>query len=101
MKAMAECVVRASLLMQEAIPLLNSINKNVDLLNNLTEKIVRIESEADDLYDAARQRLFEEKARTQPMDFWVAMEILAHLEEVTDRLDDVANAIHSIVTEHV
>jgi uncharacterized protein Yka (UPF0111/DUF47 family) len=29
------------------------------------------------------------------------MEILDHLEKVTDSLDDVANEIHSIVTEHV
>ena len=101
MKAMAECVVRASLLMQQAVPLLNSINKNVEQLNSLTEQIIRVESEADDLYDAARKRLFKEMDRTQPLDFWVAMEILDQLEEVTDSLDDVANEIHSVVTEHV
>jgi uncharacterized protein len=87
--------------MQQAIPLLNSINKNVGDLNRLTEQIVHVESEADDIYDAARKRLFEERAPTAPMDFWVAMEILDHLEKVTDSLDDVANEIHSIVTEHI
>jgi predicted phosphate transport protein (TIGR00153 family) len=101
MKAMAECAVRASLLMQQAIPLLSAINRNVGKLNSLTEQIVRVESEADDLYDAARKRLFEERAKTEPMDFWVAMEILDHLEKVADSLDDVANEIHSVVTEHV
>jgi uncharacterized protein len=101
MVQMAECIVRAAHLMQEAIPLLNSINKNVGELNRLTERIVQVESEADDIYDAARKRLFEERARTTPIDFWVAMEILDHLEKVTDSLDDVANEIHSIVTEHV
>jgi predicted phosphate transport protein (TIGR00153 family) len=101
MRQIADCIVRSSGLMQEAIPLLNAINKNIGQLNSLTEQIVHIESEADDLYDAARKRLFEERARTQPMDFWVAMEILDHLEKVTDSLDDVANEIHSIVTEHV
>ena len=87
--------------MQEAVPLLSTINKNIALLNSLTEKIVRVESEADDIYDAARKRLFEERARTEPVDFWVAMEIMEHLEKVADSLDDVANEIHSIVTEHV
>jgi predicted phosphate transport protein (TIGR00153 family) len=101
MVQMAECIVRAAHLMQEAIPLLNSINKNVGELNRLTEQIVHVESEADDIYDTARKRLFEERARTSPVDFWVAMEILDHLEKVTDSLDDVANEIHSIVTEHV
>jgi predicted phosphate transport protein (TIGR00153 family) len=101
MVQMADCSVRASNLMRDAIPLLSAINKNVGQLNSLTEQIVRLESEADDLYDAARKRLFEERARAQPMDFWVAMEILDHLEKVTDSLDDVANEIHSVVTEHV
>ena len=101
MRQMTECIVRSSGLLQQAIPLLNAINKNVAQLNSLTEQIVHIESEADDLYDAARKRLFEERARAQPMDFWVAMEILDHLEKVADSLDDVANEIHSVVTEHV
>jgi predicted phosphate transport protein (TIGR00153 family) len=101
MVQMADCIVRASGLMKQAIPLLNAINKNVDRLNSLTEQIVRVESEADDLYDAARKRLFEERADTHPMEFWVAMQILEHLEKVTDSLDDVANEVHSIVTEHV
>ena len=101
MMQMAECIVRASGLMQEAVPLLSTISKNIGRLNSLTEKIVRVESEADDIYDAARKRLFEERARTEPVDFWVAMEIMDHLEKVADSLDDVANEIHSIVTEHV
>jgi uncharacterized protein len=101
MRQMADCVVRASLLLQKAIPLLNAINKNVGQLNSLTEQIVMLESETDDLYDAARKRLFEEKAGTQPMDFWVAIEILDHLEKIADSLDDVANEVHSVVTEHV
>jgi predicted phosphate transport protein (TIGR00153 family) len=101
MVQMAECILRASNLMRQAIPLLNAINKNVGQLNSLTEQIVRVESEADELYDAARKRLFDERARAQPVDFWVAMEILDHLEKVSDSLDDVANEIHSVVTEHV
>ena len=55
MKQMTECIVRSSGLLQQAIPLLNAINKNVAQLNSLTEQIVHIESEADDLYDAARK----------------------------------------------
>lgn len=101
MKKIADCVVQASLLMQEAVPLLSAINENVDQLNKLTEKIVMLESEADDLYDGARKRLFEQRARSHPMEFWVAMEILERLEKTADSLDDVANEIHNIVTEHV
>ena len=69
MKEMADRVVRASLLMQQAIPLLNAINKNVSDLNSLTEQIVML--------------------------------VQIGLEKVADSLDDVANEIHSVVTEHV
>lgn len=44
-------VVQVSLLMQEAIPLLNKINRTVARLNTLTEQIVHLESETDDLFD--------------------------------------------------
>ena len=35
------------------------------------------------------------------LDFWVASEILDHLEHVMDRLEDVVHEVHSIVIEHV
>jgi predicted phosphate transport protein (TIGR00153 family) len=101
MRQMADCIVRSSGLMQQAVPLLAAVSRNVAQLNRLTEQIVQVESEADDLYDTARKRLFRERGRTQPMDFWVATEILDHMEKVADSLDDVANEIHSVVTEHV
>jgi uncharacterized protein Yka (UPF0111/DUF47 family) len=37
----------------------------------------------------------------QALDFWVAFEILDHLERVMDRLEDVANEVHGIMIEHV
>ncbi|MDF2972806.1 MAG: nuclease [Microvirga sp.] len=63
MVQMAECIARPAHLIQQAIPLLNSINKNVGELNHLTEQIVQVESEADDIYDAARKRLFRRARR--------------------------------------
>src|SRR5215213_7671193 len=101
LKTVMDCEHEGDRVTREAVPLLSTISKNIGPLNSLTEKIVRVESEADDIYDAARKRLFEERARTEPVDFWVAMEIMDHLEKVADSLDDVANEIHSIVTEHV
>jgi predicted phosphate transport protein (TIGR00153 family) len=101
MQQMADCIVRASVLMQTALPLLRAINRNVAELNSLTEQIVRVESEADDIHDAARKRLFEQRARTEPVEFWVAIQIMDHLEKVADRLDDVANEINRVVIEHV
>ena len=40
------------------MPLLSSIGKNSDRLNKLTENIIRIEEQADQLYDQGRKALF-------------------------------------------
>lgn len=101
MQQMAEGIVRASLLVQEALPLLRSIGTNVARISALTEQVTRVEGETDDLHDQARSRLFAEAGPDGALHFWVASEILDHLERVVDRLEDVANEIHSVVIEHV
>jgi len=60
-----------------------------------------IEGETDDLYDAARSRLYEVKGPAGALHFWVSSEILDHLERVMDRLEDMANEIHGTMIEHV
>jgi hypothetical protein len=97
---MADCIVRAALVIQEAVPLLRSVGTNNGRISDLAESLSRIEGETDDLYDAARSRLYEAKGPTQPIDFWVASEILGHLEKVVDRLEDVANEMSGIAVEH-
>lgn len=101
MKQMADCIVRAAAVIAEAVPLLRAVGTNAGKISDLAEKLSRIEGETDDLYDAARSRLFEAKGASQPIDFWAASEILGHLEKVVDRLEDVANEISGVATEHV
>ena len=60
-----------------------------------------MEGGTDDLYDAARSRLFQTMGSAQALDFWVASEILDHLERVMDRLEDVAHEVHGVMIEHV
>ena len=100
MIAMADCIVRAALVVQEIVPLLRSVGTNTGRISDLAEALSRIEGETDDLYDAARSRLYESKGPTQPIDFWVASEIFGHLEKVVDRLEDVANEISGVAVEH-
>ena len=101
MQQMAECIVRAASVIAEAVPLLRAIGTNAGRISDLAEQLSRIEGETDDLYDSGRSRLFETKGPSQPIDFWVASEILGHLEKVVDRLEDVANEISGVAIEHV
>jgi uncharacterized protein len=101
MVQMAERIVQAAQVVQQAIPLLRAISSNAAQIGSLTEQVGRIEGETDDLHDAARSRLFETQGPTGALHFWVSSEILDHLEKVMDRLEDVANEIHGIMIEHV
>jgi uncharacterized protein Yka (UPF0111/DUF47 family) len=100
MSEMAERIVQGATIVQEVTPLLRSVGTNAAQISKLTEKMSEIEGETDDFYDDARRRLFH-KGPAHALEFWVASEVLNHLERVMDRLEDVAHEVHSIVIEHV
>ncbi len=101
MREMAECIVQAADVVAEAVPLLRSVGTTAGRISDLAQKLSEIEGRTDDIYDAARSRLYDAKGPTQPIDFWVASELLSHLEKVVDRLEDVADEISGIAIEHV
>jgi uncharacterized protein len=101
MTQMADRIVQAAGMVQQAIPLLRSISANAAQIGSLTEQVSKIEGETDDLHDAGRSRLYEVKGPEGALHFWVASEILDHLEKVMDRLEDVANELHGTMIEHV
>src|SRR5215207_4536299 len=101
MTQMADRIVQAAGMLQQAIPLLRSISANATQIGSLTEQVSKIEGETDDLHDAGRSRLYEVKGPEGALHFWVASEILDHLERVMDRLEDVANELHGTMIEHV
>jgi uncharacterized protein len=102
MKEMADAVVKAALLVQEAIPLLRSITSEAGHLSDLTAQISAIEGRADELHDLGLRELFKScSSGSNPMAFFIGNEIYDHLEKVVDRFDDVANELHGIVIEHV
>src|SRR4051794_33062612 len=101
MNQMADRIVQAAVMVQQAMPLLRSISTHAAEIGSLTEQVSRIEGETDDLHDAGRSRLYEMKGPEGALHFWVASEILDHLEGVMDRLEDVANEIHGTMIEHV
>jgi predicted phosphate transport protein (TIGR00153 family) len=61
-------------------------------------EVNRLENSADDLHDEALRRLFEEERDAITLIKW--KEVLDLLEEATDRCEDVANVLESVVVKH-
>jgi predicted phosphate transport protein (TIGR00153 family) len=101
MRQMADGILQGARIVQQTIPLLRSVGTNATQISSLAEEISKVEGETDDVYDAARSRLFQTMGSARALDFWVLSEILDHLERVMDRLEDVAHEVHGIMIEHV
>jgi predicted phosphate transport protein (TIGR00153 family) len=105
MQQMGDIILQAAKLVQEAVPLLSAMGKNAARLNQLTEHIIRIEENADQLHDQGRKALFvasrQNGAADRAMDFLVGTEIYDHLEKVVDRFEDVSNKINALVIDHL
>lgn len=101
MQLMGDTILEAAKLTQAAMPLLSSIGKNAPRLNILTEKIIRIEEQADQIHDYGRKALFLATRGGDAMKFIVGSELYDHLEKVVDRFEDVSNKINSIVIDHL
>ena len=99
MRDMAAIIVECARVTAEAIPLLRSLNSNAARLNDLTERLVSLEGDADRLNEEGLKALFAAN-REQPMEFIIGREIYRHLEQVADRFEDVANEIQGLVIDH-
>jgi uncharacterized protein Yka (UPF0111/DUF47 family)/8-oxo-dGTP pyrophosphatase MutT (NUDIX family) len=100
MRDMSGIIVEAARITAEAVPLLRSIGSNGNRLHELTERLVRIEGHADEIYDSGLKRLFREHKDKGAMDFIIGREIYSHLEKVVDQFEDVANEIQGLVIDH-
>lgn len=100
MRDMSAIIVEAARVTAEAMPLLRSIGSNAPRLHDLTERLVRIEGDADNIYDSGRKALFAASRDGDAMAFIVGNEIYSHLERIVDRFEDVANEIQGIVIDH-
>jgi len=99
MRDMAGIVVEAARITAEAIPLLRSLNRNGDRLNELTTRMIQIEGQADTIHEDGLRALFE-RHQDQPMQFIIGRDLYSHLEKVVDRFEDVANEIQGLVIDH-
>jgi predicted phosphate transport protein (TIGR00153 family) len=104
MQQMGDIILQAANLLLEAVPLLSSIGNNAGRLNALTEKIIRVEEQADQVYDQGRKALFlanRQGSAQGAMNFIIGAELYDHLENVVDRFEDVSNEINSLVIDHL
>jgi len=99
MKEMVGMIAEQGDLIAEAVPLLRNISRNGTRIHTLTEKVVRLEGEADDSHAKGLKRAFQQNYE-KPMQFIIAREIYKHLERITDAFEDVANEIDGIVIDH-
>jgi predicted phosphate transport protein (TIGR00153 family) len=100
-KQMGDTIVAAANLVREAVPLLQSVNSHAARVGTITQQISELEGRADELHDLGLKELYQRHGKADAMAFIVGNEIYDHLEKVVDRFDDVGNAIHGIVLEHV
>jgi len=99
MQDMGEIIVLAAKLTVDAVALLGSLGKQSTRLHGLTEEIIRLEEQADQLHDQGRKELFLQQK--DAIAFVIGTELYNHLELVVDRFEDVANEISAIVIENV
>jgi predicted phosphate transport protein (TIGR00153 family) len=99
MQEMGELIVQASKVSLEAVPLLRAIGEESGRLNVLTEQIIRIEGQSDELNEKGRRELY--LSEKNAIAFVIGTEVYDHLEQVVDRFEDVANEISGIVIENV
>ena len=100
MKEIVRLISEAAKVTSEAIPLLRNVSGNGVQLHALTERLVRLEGEADDIHAAGLKRAFQEVSEIGTLQFAVAREVFRNLERVTDAFEDVANQIDGIVVDH-
>ncbi len=94
---LASIVVKVAYKLNEVMPRLRHRDQFERILEQCVE-INSLENEADDVHHAALAELFSDC--TEPCEIIKWREIYQHMEDATDRGEDVANALEGIVLKH-
>ena len=100
MRDMAAIIVDAARVMAEAVPLLRDVGRNGARLHELTERLVRMESHADEIHAIGLKRALRDHGANDTLRFVVEREVYKHLERIVDAFEDAANEIDGIVIDH-
>jgi uncharacterized protein Yka (UPF0111/DUF47 family) len=99
MRSMADCALRATVAIRDAMPALGAIATSVPRLNAMQVQVRAAENEADDLLDDGLRALFEQNI--SPGHKLTVEKVYDLIESIVDRCEDVADVIEGIVIEHV
>ncbi|HMN33498.1 MAG TPA: DUF47 family protein [Chitinophagaceae bacterium] len=94
---LAECIEMGTTAMKVAIQELRSL-KNVSTITNAIVRINSLENQADDIYDLSIEKLFE--TENDAKEVIKKKEIYQVMETATDKCEDAANVIESIIIKY-
>lgn len=96
-KELAKLLIESTKLIQQGVAALSHF-RDIDNVLKPCVEINRVENQADMVQRAALGRLFKEESRPLEVAMW--MEIFDRMETATDRCEDVANILESIVVKN-
>ena len=96
-KILADLCLKGSIELDIAIKELKNL-KNLDKINEACVRINSIENHADDIYNMYIAKLFDEEK--DPVKIIKFKEIISALEVATDKCEDAADVVKSIVVKH-
>jgi predicted phosphate transport protein (TIGR00153 family) len=97
-ETLASMVAEAVDQLHKAIPLLRNL-KNVQGIRECLVRVNSIENDADDLFERAIAALFDDC--DDPIKLIKLKEVFVSLETATDRCEDAANVIESIIVKNL
>lgn len=97
MSMLADCVLKGAIELNVAVKNLENM-KNSNIIKEACVKINSLENHADDVFNMAIARLFEEEK--DPINIIKIKEILSALETATDKCEDAANTIQTILVKY-
>lgn len=94
---LADCILKGSLELNTAVKNLENM-KNVNIIKEACVKINSLENHADDVFNMGIARLFDEEK--DPIQIIKLKEILSALETATDKCEDAANTVQTILVKY-
>jgi predicted phosphate transport protein (TIGR00153 family) len=101
MRQIGDIIGETAALTAKAMPLLRSMRNHASELTKITEEIVELEEQSDQVTLKGLKELIQGPAKSDAMAYIKGSELYDHLEKVVDCFQDVANRINGIVIEHL
>jgi uncharacterized protein len=97
-KELADIILQISLAVEEAIPQLRQLGKNMAKVQKLCVDINSLENVADKIFRQALTELFTDTSDIVEVIKW--REIFQYMESATDKCEDVANVLEGVALKH-